>query len=119
MQVLESDSASLTNEFGITVGRWAQYAASGDMPFKAMWCVVPPGDHSTVDRHPEQELFIVVRGSADVQVPGGDVRYVPPGSAALLDADEPHVLINRSAAEPLIALSVYWMPAGPGDGDAR
>jgi hypothetical protein len=64
MQVLASDSAELSQEFGITVGRWAQYTTTGELPFGAMWCVVPPGGHSDIDQHPDRELFIVVQGSA-------------------------------------------------------
>jgi mannose-6-phosphate isomerase-like protein (cupin superfamily) len=117
MQVFASDSAELSQEFGITVGRWTQYEATGDLPFGAMWCVIPPGGHSDVDQHPDRELFVVVRGSAEVRVPGGSARAVPAGGAALMDSQEPHVLVNMSATEPLVALSVYWIPEDAAEGD--
>jgi mannose-6-phosphate isomerase-like protein (cupin superfamily) len=119
MQVFASESAALSKEFGITVGRWTQYETAGDLPFGAMWCVIPPGGRSDVDQHPDRELFVVVRGSAEVRVPGGSARAVPAGGAALMDSQEPHVLVNMSAEEPLVALSVYWIPedAAEGDGD--
>jgi mannose-6-phosphate isomerase-like protein (cupin superfamily) len=110
MQVMTSDSAEFTNEFGITVGRWTQYREAGDLPFGAMWCVVPPGGRSNIDRHSERELFIVVSGDGDVQVPGGATHPAPVGSAVLMDSEEPHVLVNKSAGEPLVALSLYWEP---------
>ena len=112
MQVLASDSAELSQEFGITVGRWTQYQTTGDLPFGAMWCVVPPGVHSSVDQHPDRELFVVVRGSAEVRVPDGPAKLAPAGSAVLMDAEEPHVLVNLSDTEPLVALSLYWIPEG-------
>lgn len=109
MQVLNSDSARLTPEFGIMVGRWSQYSEAGGAPFGAMWCVVPPGGHTDTDCHPDRELVVVVRGSADVQA-GGHAETALPGTAVLLDSEEPHVLVNRSAEEPLVTLSVYWVP---------
>lgn len=83
-----------------------------------MWCVVPPGGHSDIDQHPDRELFIVVRGSGEVQVPGGPARPAAAGTAVLMDAQEPHVLVNLSADQPLVALSLYWIPEGTADGDA-
>jgi quercetin dioxygenase-like cupin family protein len=118
MQVLASDSAELSQEFGITVGRWAQYTTTGDLPFGAMWCVVPPGGHSEIDQHPDRELFIVVQGSGEVQVPGGPAKPASAGSAVLMDAQEPHILVNTSDDQPLVALSLYWIPEGGADSDA-
>lgn len=120
MQVLKSDSARLTPEFGIKVGRWSQYNRVDAAPFGAMWCVVPPGGRSNTDCHPDRELVIVVRGSVDVQA-GGHTETALPGTAVLLESEEPHVLVNRSTEEPLVTLSVYWVPeetaprAGQGD----
>jgi mannose-6-phosphate isomerase-like protein (cupin superfamily) len=121
MRVLKSDSARLTPEFGIMVGRWSQYADAGAAPFGAMWCVVPPGGQTDTDCHPDTELVVVVRGSADVQG-GGHTETALPGTAVLLESEEPHVLVNRSTDEPLVTLSVYWVPeeaaVGAGHADA-
>jgi uncharacterized cupin superfamily protein len=114
MQVMKSSTAELIPEFGILSGRWAQYGGLGDLPFGAMWCVVPPGGRADTDRHAERELVVVVQGSADIKA-NGATQTVRAGSAALLDADEAHVLANSSAAEPLVTLSLYWLPAGTGD----
>jgi mannose-6-phosphate isomerase-like protein (cupin superfamily) len=117
VQVLAIDSADLSEEFGITVGRWTQYTTAGDLPFGAMWCVVPPGGRSNTDQHPDRELFVVVRGTGEVQVPDGPARPASAGTAVLMNAGEPHVLVNRSATEPLVALSLYWIPEGRDEGD--
>ena len=113
MQVLSSDSAALTAEFGIQVGRWAQYAGIGDTPFGAMWCIVPPGGRTDTDCHEERELWVVVSGNAEVQLPDRTQTALA-GSAVLLDSEEPHVLVNRSAEEPLVVLSLYWEPVAHG-----
>lgn len=118
MQVFASGSAELTREFGITVGRWAQYESAADLPFGAMWCVIPPGGRSDVDQHPDRELFVVVSGSAEVQGRDGAASAVRAGGAVLMDSEEPHVLVNKSAEEALIALSVYWIPGEAGGGGA-
>jgi uncharacterized cupin superfamily protein len=109
MQVMSSSTAELAPEFGIQAGRWAQYGDLGDLPFGAMWCVVPPGGRADTDRHAERELVVVVRGSADIHA-SGSTQTVEAGAAALLDGEEAHVLANASASEPLITLSLYWLP---------
>jgi glyoxylate utilization-related uncharacterized protein len=111
MRVMNSSTAELIPEFGILSGRWAQYGGLGDLPFGAMWCVVPPGGRADTDQHAERELVVVVQGSADIEA-GGGTQTVRAGQAALLDADEAHVLANSSAGEPLVTLSLYWLPAG-------
>jgi mannose-6-phosphate isomerase-like protein (cupin superfamily) len=117
MRVLTSDSAALTAEFGIEVGRWTQYAGIGDTPFGAMWCLVPPGGRTNTDCHSEREMWIVVSGNAEVQLPDRSETALT-GNAVLLDSEEPHVLVNRSAAEPLVVLSLYWEPGTAAAGAA-
>lgn len=109
MQVLESGAAELAPEFGILAGRWErQYAALGDMPFGAMWCMVPPGEKSDVDRHPERELVVFVAGQAEVHA-SGRAEPVSAGSAVLMDGEEEHVIVN-TGGEPVVMLSLYWIP---------
>ena len=119
MQLFERESARLTDEFGIQVGRWEQYAGTeGTLPFGAMWSVVPPGGRSTEDCHPEQELAVVVSGEGEVEsVATGDRRPVSAGIAALMGSSERHVWHNGSDQQPLVFLSIYWMPR-PGAAEA-
>lgn len=109
MRVLDSSSAELTAEFGIAAGRWERYAGLGNMPFGAMWCVVPPGGRSNRDCHEERELVVVVRGSVEVQAGGGS-QTASAGSAVLLEGGEEHVLVNPSQDDPVVTLSLYWIP---------
>jgi uncharacterized cupin superfamily protein len=109
MQVLKSGSAEFAPEFGILAGRWSQYAGLGGMPFGAMWCVVPPGGRSRTDCHPERELVVVVQGAVRMEAAGGE-ELAAAGSAVLLDGGEEHVMVNPSAQDPLVTLSIYWMP---------
>ena len=110
MNVFSSDTATLTDEYGIRIGRWQQYAQQG-LPFDAMWCVIPPDGRSAEDHHPERELQIVVSGSGTVETPAtGATRDVEVGTAMLLDPLERHILHNRSSDEPFVVLSVYWLP---------
>jgi mannose-6-phosphate isomerase-like protein (cupin superfamily) len=113
MQVLKSSSAELAPEFGILAGRWSQYAGLGSVPFDAMWCVVPPGGRSNTDCHPERELAVVVQGAGDVHA-GGRAERAAAGTAVLLDSEEAHVLVNLSADDPLVVLSIYWRPGDQG-----
>jgi quercetin dioxygenase-like cupin family protein len=110
MNVFTSDTAMLSDEYGIQIGRWQQYRQQG-LPFDAMWCVIPPGGSSAEDFHPERELQIVVSGSGAVETPAtGACRVVEVGTAMLLDPHERHILRNRSADFPFVVLSVYWLP---------
>ena len=65
-------------------GRWTQYSGLGDVPFGAMWCVVPPGGRSHTDCHPERELVVVVQGAASVQAREQPVQMTYSGSGTYL-----------------------------------
>jgi quercetin dioxygenase-like cupin family protein len=114
MQVLKSGSAELAAEFGIETGRWSQYSGLGGMPFGAMWCKVSPGGRSNSDRHPERELAVVVQGAARFQASGRE-EVAAAGSAVLLDSGEEHVMVNLSAHDTLVVLSLFWLSEHPAD----
>ncbi|MET8951041.1 cupin domain-containing protein [Streptomyces sp. NPDC004393] len=113
MRRLSSESAVLTDEYAIRIGRWSQYAGSEALPFGAMWCVVPPGGSSAPDHHPEVELAVVVGGRAAFAVEGREPEPTPVGTAVLLDPEERHVIHNLSDTEPVTLLSIYWLPEDP------
>lgn len=124
MEKLNAESARLTAEYGIQIGRWAQYAIDEQLPFDAMWCVIPPGGSSERDCHDEVELAVVVDGTADFERPAGAGREAgrtaaPQGTAMFLRSREPHIVHNRSATEPLVLLSVYWLPQAAATGARR
>lgn len=129
MEKLDSATAGLTEENQIQVARWTQYAINKDLPFDAMWCVIPPGRSSQRDCHPERELAVVVNGDADFEQaenapePGERVTAAQ-GTAVMLAGDEAHIVHNRSDTEPLVLLSIYWLPQSaapvvPAEADAR
>lgn len=99
----------------VSVSRWEQFGLAPAMPFDAMWYSVPAGESSPVDVHPERELSLVVSGTAHVES-GGRVTRVCGGDAFLLEADEPHQVHNRSAEQPLVVFSAYWLPAAESPG---
>ncbi|MEV0622097.1 cupin domain-containing protein [Nonomuraea sp. NPDC050404] len=109
MRKLDGFSAALDREHGIQIGRWSQYDGLPGLPFGAMWCVIPPASASAEDRHPEVELAVVMSGSADLTV-AGRRDTGGPGTAFLFEPEEPHVIVNPSTDEPLMVLSIYWMP---------
>jgi quercetin dioxygenase-like cupin family protein len=114
MRRVSADSAQLTEEYGIRIGRWTQYPETEAFPFDAMWCVLPPGARAAEDRHPEMELAVVVNGSA-VFESGETTIDAAPGAAVLLSSNERHVVRNRSDESPLVVLSVYWLPPEAGE----
>lgn len=106
-----SDTAELTNEYGIQIGRWEQYQDLGRLPFNAMWCQIPPGGSSNPDAHPEVEFAVVTHGTAVYESAGRHVE-IPTGGVIVLDPEQPHIIHNPSADQPLTILSIYWLP-GP------
>lgn len=110
MQLFSGDTARLEPELGILAGRWTQYPEVGDLPFGAMWCVTPPGGQSDPDQHSQRELVVIVSGTADIKA-GQAEQAAMAGNVVLLESEEPHVVVNRSATEPLITLNLYWEPS--------
>ena len=101
--------AALTAEYGIQIGRWTQYQDLRELPFNAMWCVIPPGGSSNEDHHPEVEFAVVVDGHATYES-GGEHIDAPAGTVIVLDPEERHVIHNQSEDKPLTILSIYWLP---------
>lgn len=118
MRKISSDGTALAEGFGVQCGHWAQYAQLGDMPFGAMWCVVPPGGSTKQDAHDERELVIVADGAARFESPGGDAGTMTAehGATVLFDGNEPHVVHNLSDEQPLVLLCLYWLPAATTNG---
>jgi len=110
MRTFDKGAADTYRVDRVTVARWEQYSLGDRLPFQAMWYTVPPDSSSPRDCHPEVELSLVVSGSAAVEA-GGTITEVPHGSAFLLASQEAHVVHNRSADQPLVVFSAYWMPA--------
>ncbi|MGH3645961.1 MAG: cupin domain-containing protein [Micromonosporaceae bacterium] len=116
MKTFHADSAELMAANGIQIGRWEQYqGATADLPFDAMWCVIPAGSASARDCHPEGELQVFLNGSAVIESDGASVP-VPRGGAVLLAGEEPHVIHNRSPETDLVVLSIYWLPQAQPEG---
>jgi mannose-6-phosphate isomerase-like protein (cupin superfamily) len=116
VRVLDRMAASARHIAGLQVTRWEQFDLPEKLPFQAMWYTVPPASSTYEDHHPETELSLVVSGTAVVEALGG-VAAVPAGCSFLLPAGAPHVVHNRSASEPLVVFSAYWMPLGGQEGD--
>lgn len=112
MQTFQAVDAQLKAEYGIEIGRWSQYGELGQLPFNAMWCVIPPGGSSHEDCHPEIEFAVVVDGQGAYES-GGRTVEAPAGSVVLLESEERHTIHNRSQDRPLTILSVYWLPEAP------
>ena len=118
MRTMSSEGAELVAGFGVQCGRWTQYGELGEVPFGAMWCVVPPGGRTAPDAHDERELVVVADGATRFESPGGDGAgvTVEHGSTVLFDGGEPHVVHNLSGDRPLVLLCLYWLPAAAANG---
>ncbi len=117
MRTFDSKKSDFNQVGPIEVARWEQYQIDPGMPFGAMWYTVPPGSASVRDCHEEPELSIVVAGTASVEI-AGEITDVPTGAAFLLGSEEAHIIHNRTADQPLMIFSAYWMPLPPVDEQA-
>jgi mannose-6-phosphate isomerase-like protein (cupin superfamily) len=110
MRLFARDRAVVSAIGSVDVARWEQYHLDDTLPFQAMWYTVAPQSSPPPDSHPEVELSLVISGVASVEA-GGAITDIGAGSSFLLDSGETHVIHNRSADEPLVVFSAYWMPA--------
>jgi mannose-6-phosphate isomerase-like protein (cupin superfamily) len=109
MRLFDSDTAEFKPEFGALASRWETHGDLGEPPFGVMWCRIDPASATVQDRHPERELITVTSGAGTVRTASGQID-VEVGQTVLVASDEAHVITNRSDTDPLIVLSVYWMP---------
>lgn len=109
MRSFSSETAEYYRAGVVDVARWEQYPLAGVLPFQAMWYTVPADSSSSQDSHPEVELSVVVSGTASVEA-SGRTTDVAQGDAFLLDGGETHVIHNRSAHDPLVVFTTFWMP---------
>ncbi|WP_320779705.1 class I tRNA ligase family protein [Streptomyces sp. CRN 30] len=75
----------------------------------ADWGRVPPGGRSLSHRHDETEMFVIVQGRGELVVDGAR-HPVAPGSLALFEPFESHVLENTGDTD-LVFLTQYWRDA--------
>ncbi|RDG36697.1 cupin domain-containing protein [Streptomyces corynorhini] len=75
----------------------------------ADWGRVLPGGRSLSHRHDETEMFVIVQGRGELVVDGVR-RPVSPGTLALFEPFETHVLENTGDTD-LVFLTQYWRDA--------
>ena len=93
----------------VEVFPWDKFSLGHQLPFGAQWYSLPPGSTSPQDCHPEVELSVVVTGMASVEA-GGEITDVAAGGVFLLGSEEPHIIHNRAADQPLMVFTTFWMP---------
>ena len=118
MRYFARDRAESSPVGVVDVARWEQYELGDALPFQAMWYTVPPEFSPPPDCHPELELSLVISGVASVEA-SGTVTDVAAGSSFLLGSEEAHIIHNRSADQPLVVFSAYWMPPVHAGGAGR
>ncbi|MFG3226854.1 class I tRNA ligase family protein [Kitasatospora sp. NPDC048194] len=118
------DEGVLHEAFGIDMSSIEGIA--GGQGSGAGWGRVAPGVSSELHRHDETEFFVIVAGRGEFEV-GGERHPAVPGTVALFEPFETHVLHN-TGADDLVFVTQYWRdaeraaraataPAGTGFGD--
>lgn len=73
----------------------------------AGWGRVAPGGATTSHQHDETELFVIVAGQGEFVVDGRR-HPVRPGTLALIEPFESHVLLENTGDSDLVFLTQYW-----------
>jgi mannose-6-phosphate isomerase-like protein (cupin superfamily) len=83
-----------------------RFPGGPDVPFKASWWTVEPGEVTPRDEHDVQELWFVGRGAGrmrlgdeELELREGQAAYIPPGTG--------HE-IRAVGDETLAVFSVWW-----------
>ncbi|MFI9503892.1 class I tRNA ligase family protein [Nocardia sp. NPDC052566] len=103
--------SELTEEFGIDMSEVAGLGVG------AGWGRVSPGASSRTDRHDETEFFVIVAGEGELVVDGHH-HHARPGTVALFEPFESHVIANTGAVD-LVFFTQYWRDAARAQFSAR
>lgn len=117
IQTLRQDK--MREEYGIRLQRFYP-VESHPTPFGSSWCVVEPGGSTLAHEHHEGETFFILEGKGMMRI-GDETTAVSEGDVVMIPPFSQHVLENRSGAERLVFLSVWWdaMPPRPAALPAR
>ncbi|MGW7279650.1 cupin domain-containing protein [Streptomyces sp. NPDC054844] len=69
--------------------------------------VVEPGGVTDPHAHEENEVFLILEGTAEMTI-GDEQRPVGPNSAVFIPGGSRHHIRNTSSTESLAFLSIYW-----------
>lgn len=119
IQTFTIDQAAAAREFGTSTQRLVPWRGQPEEPpFGQMALFLDPGAETDPDRHNQDELVIVLSGSAEVRL-GDDSVRIGRGQMAFLPRNSTHV-IGNPGDEQLVWISVYWPlrePTAGGDDD--
>ena len=105
VEIRKLDRDNLEPAYGLDGQRLLPWPAL-NAPFEGAWCVLRAGTESTPHSHHEYEIFIAMRGAAELDVDGerhdfvaGDIVHLPPGCT--------HKVVN-DGAEDFEYYGVWW-----------
>ena len=104
MRVSEFNEQALTEAFGILM---ASIDLTSSFHVGGSYGLVAPGTESTLHRHDEAELFVIISGEGLVVGDASDVKPVKAGDVIIIEPFEKHVLRN-SGEETLVFVDPYW-----------
>ena len=88
----------------------------GSRNLTVTWVDVPPGGEQRAHSHPESEqVYVIVRGSAQMRVAGdtervgeGDLVFIPPAAQHEIVNDGSETLVYISAASPPVSMAELY-----------
>ncbi|MFD0207088.1 MULTISPECIES: cupin domain-containing protein [Saccharothrix] len=105
VEIRKLDRDNLEPAYGLDGQRLMPWPAL-NAPFEGAWCVLRAGTESTPHSHHEYEIFIAMKGTAELDVDGerydfvaGDIVHLPPGCT--------HKVVN-GGAEDFEYYGVWW-----------
>ncbi|MFG2048116.1 cupin domain-containing protein [Micromonospora sp. NPDC048935] len=84
------------------------YPSAAPAPFEVARWSVAPNTSNDLDVHRSREVWIIVSGTGTLTF-GDQTSVLRSGDVAAFDSRVPHQIRN-DGPDPLLAVSVYWLP---------
>jgi len=83
-----------------------RFPGGPDVPFKASWWAVEPGEITPEDEHALQEMWFVARGTGEMRL-GSRRSEIEAGQAIYVPSSTSH-RVRATGTEALHVFSVWW-----------
>lgn len=87
---------------------------AGLAPFGAMTCSIAPGEQCDPDKHNQDEIAFIYRGSGEIIV-GRHVSPVRRGEVVFIPRNAEHTFRNTGSEEEFAFFSAWWPRTEPQD----
>lgn len=85
-----------------------RFPGGPNVPFKANWWSLDPGNSTPPESHPMHEFWLISRGEAELTM-DGRIHRIRAGQAVFIPSQVLHHAVS-CGDEPLVGFAVWWDP---------